>query len=269
MTIEEYIYENKNRIESFEQNSFNCEKYQREELRELKDFNSFLESFGSLKSIDRETVIKAFKNDKLYDGYVIAMMWGGINTTRPSAKGDYKTTNFYKALSLGKESITQILLEVRRELKAENFTNVYNKLHSGKLSIPGIGESYFTKLLYFIGESENINPVPLIYDKWTKLIHVALLIDSDEEEKLNKFYTSNAVMTAFGGDKVELINSRNKYKATAYVDYFTNLNRIADNIKVNAGDLEAFLFGMQLRNNVNKTDNNPRVWLHNYVKANI
>jgi hypothetical protein len=135
--------------------------------------------------------------------------------------------------------------------------------------IQGIGESYFTKLFYFISCNNNkIKIKPLIYDKWTKLIHIGLLIEANEIDLLHSFYKINDLESKILSPKTDIIYPKNEKKTDSYMDYINRMNVLADTNNLDVGKLEAFLFGNPLKGKINKSLDNPRVFIKNYVCKN-
>lgn len=199
------------------------------------------------------------------------MMWGGINATRPSEKGNRYTTNFYKSLNEGKDSICIKMERIVNLLNVNEIEKAYfSMMPENENQIQGIGESYFTKIFYFTSYNNNeINIKPLIYDKWTKLIHIGLLIEANEIDLLFKFYKINDLQNKiFSSKKTEIIYPKRDYKIESYIDYITRMNIIATENKLNVGNLEAFLFGNPLKGLKNKSISNPRVFIKKFVCKN-
>ena len=153
----------------------------------------FFKTFPNLKnkSIQRKDVSELFRKKQYYLGFITAMIWGGINASRPKKKDDFETIDFYRLLTQDEKKITTIIHHVKFLLvKEENF-NCFNYLYKeGKIN--GVGHAYFTKLMYFIGYvDKRIKLKPLIFDKWTSNAYLALLINSKQIYKVNKFYTKS------------------------------------------------------------------------------
>ncbi|SMO48287.1 hypothetical protein [Gracilimonas mengyeensis] len=269
MTLKAYLHKNLDEIKNYEQHGFSWGKYERDELLEIEDFRQLLTSLGPNRKLNRDDVISAFRDQDLYRGFVLTMMWGGINATRPSVKGDTTTTHFYKALSVGKVEITKIIEGVRKDILSNRLGEAYHAMASSERHIPGVGESYFTKLFYFLGEAENVSPLPLIFDKWTKLIHANLLVEEDGIEELRTFYSDSVIKKKFLADKVGLAYTRSNLREEAYIDYVNRMNQLASDLNIHTGKLEGYLFGFPLRGELSKTEANPRVWVHNHLKKSL
>jgi hypothetical protein len=250
-----YILSQKDQINSHKQQGFSCEKYKIEPLISIREYKNCLDKLKEAL-IDRDFIINCFKKDSLnyYEAFVYAMIWGGINHTRPSVKGDKTSTYFHMCLEFGSDNINNVLQSVYEFLDNENLGEAFDSMLIGNNKIPGVGISYFTKILFFLGQKSSINIKPLIYDKWTKAIHVLYLLENNENEKLYNFYTQNSINKLIKNH--ELIQTRkNKEKAT-YLDYVTIMNNLSDKCEIeDVGNLESFLFGYPK----NKNKNNPRL----------
>ena len=272
MSLSDFIKINKNEISNFQQNGFRWEKYNRTSVISIPDFKDLIKNNNFQEELNREIIIDAFNENDYYKAFVLAMMWGGINATRPSEKGNKFTTNFYKSLIDGKESISNKMERIVKLVNANEIEKVYlSMMPENENQIQGIGESYYTKLFYFIScNSNEIKIKPLIYDKWTKLIHIGLLIEANEIDLLCKFYKINDLKSKIlSPQKTDIIYPKNDKKTDSYIDYITRMNVIADDNKLNVGNLEAYLFGNPLKGKVNKSIANPRVFIKNYVCKNL
>lgn len=273
MVLSKFIKNNASEISNFEQNGFKWKKYNNTSISTIPEFKDLLAENNFQEILNREIIVDAFNNgNDFYKAFVLAMMWGGINATRPSKKGDKTTTNFYKALIEGKESISRKIENIVTYVNDNNIEKAYLSMMPGNENqIEGIGESYFTKIFYFIGSNnDNILFKPLIYDKWTKLIHVALLIESAEIDLLLDLYKSEDLKNKIlNPKKTDLIYPKTNKNVEAYLDYLKRMNIISTEHNLEAGKLEAFLFGNPLKGKTNNTNLNPRVFVKNYVLNNL
>lgn len=274
-TILDYCIVKKGPLSKFKQDSFQWKnKYNKKPFIDIMDFNRIINDIP--ENIGREDIIKAFKDDKFYEGFIMSMMWGGIST-QPSKgnKGNITTSYAYKAFSYSKNTINSNLSDIKKFIERGEIESAYKKLEN-EYRIPGVGTSYFTKILSFISESLEDSRNLLIYDKWTKLIHIHLLFDSDDKEKAYELFqkkhlesfckkTNNKYVT-------NLISAKNNKSWDAYSDYCNRItslsNRLTERLKVdiNPFHLESFLFGRSLKIINNRKDSNPRYWIQkNYV----
>jgi hypothetical protein len=206
----------------------------------------------------------------------MAMMWGGIGL-RPErkSKGNKQKTSAYKAFSTNPEIVNRRIGEIHKNIANDEFQVAY-KLLAGEKKFDGIDVSFFTKLLSFISETFNPSKNLLIYDKWTKLLHVHLIMDENldplsyfSKTELNKLWK----IDDRGIYNTHLINTSKKGNRSyeAYSNYNLLMLRLSNQIFENQGlriepfKLESYLFGESKKHN--KSANNPRVWIqHNYAE---
>lgn len=272
MSLSAYIITNKSKISNFKQKGFKWDNYNRTSVKSIPDFNNLIKNNNFPEELNRDIIIDAFNKNDYFKAFVLAMMWGGINATRPSQKGNKITTNFYKSLIEGKESISKKIERIVYLINENEIEKAYlSMMPENENQIQGIGESYFTKLFYFIScNNNNISIKPLIYDKWTKLIHIGLLTEANEIDLLLKFYKINEIKSKIlPPNKTDIIYPKNDKKIDSYIDYITRMNIIADENQINVGELEAYLFGNPLKGKLNKSVDNPRVFIKNYVFNNL
>ena len=256
MNIKTFIKENSSSIKNISQSPFSIEKYKKEPFLSNSDYSLSLEKVDN-QAINRERLIEIFNssNYDLYDGFILSMLWGGINHTRPRIAGDKKTTNLYLSISLGRQVINKKLQEIERLLNDGSTEEAFRSMMcNNQNKIPGISISYFTKLLFFIGQTIDMKVKPLIYDKWTRAIHVLIMLEEGEGELLNSFYSKSSLKRLVL--KHDLIACRRGMEPAAYMDYIQRMNRISDEFKIyDSGKLEAYLFGFSKR----VKTNNPRL----------
>lgn len=272
-TIQQFAQQQRVRIINFSQTTFTWDDYKSNHwLWEHEAFRSAVDSGVIPDDLHRDWVLEQFKNpDTFYLGYLTALMWGGVNATRPVSNqpGNLRTTNFYQALSVPKKTIVENLLRTQDLINQNRLKTVHEHYLNGDFKIPGIGESYFTKLLFFAGYPTN-NPIkPLIYDKWTKIMHVWLLLSDQEYETLWRMYSrqqlcQNVVLTE------GLLSPSTAYRSGAYVDYVQRMNHLAQEINADPSTLESFLFGTSKKGVANKQSiRNPRVHLIEQVRLGL
>jgi hypothetical protein len=191
--VPEYLIKNINRIITSPPQNINLitSKYSNTKFMEFEIIRKFFKTFPDLKkkSIQRSDVSELFRKKQYYLGFITAMIWGGINASRPKKKDDFETIGFYTLLKQDENKITTIIHHVKSLLVKEEHLNCFNYLNKeGK--IKGVGHAYFTKLMYFIGYiDKRIKLKPLIFDKWTSNAYLALLINSNQLDKVKQFYT--------------------------------------------------------------------------------
>jgi len=262
-----YILSQKDNINLHKQQGFSYEKYKIEPLISIPEYKSCLNRL-SQPLITRDFIISCFKNASFnnYEAFVYSMIWGGINHTRPSVSGDKTSTHFYMSLEFGRDNINNVIQSVNDFLDNDNLGEAFDSMLTGNNKIPGVGISYFTKILFFLGQKSSINIKPLIYDKWTKAIHILYLFENNENQKLYNFYTQNSINKLIKNH--DLIQTRKNQEKAAYLDYVNLMNNLSDICEIeDVGNLESFLFGYPKNNNYK---NNPRLkilsLLENYKK---
>lgn len=248
-----YLFLNKKRITSQPDQFINLasEKYNNVKFKAFEIIVEFFKTFPQWKKnpIQRKDVINLFKEDKKYLGFISAMIWGGINSSRPKEKGDFETIDFFRLLSVKKSKVEEIIKKVESFLLNEEIKECFLYLKKeGK--IDGIDYPYFTKLMYFIGQSnDDIKVKPLIFDKWTSNGYMALLINSNNLLKLNDFYTGRI------DNKNKLVGIRNNLQ-DVYYEYVIDMKKWSYQIGITSSKLEEFIFGTSLK--LDKSKSNPR-----------
>jgi hypothetical protein len=254
--IPKYLVINSNRILSAPPQNINLitDRYTDKRFMEFPIMKEFNKLFPDLKnkSIQRKDVAELFRKRKYYLGFITAMIWGGINATRPEKKNEFETINFYKLLKQDEKKIYKIITNVKYYLVKDEYEKCFNYLlNEGKIS--GVGHAYFTKLMYFIGYNEKrIKLKPLIFDKWTSNAYLALLIDSGQFDKIRMFYTGKI-------DKNNKTVSLRRNKAFIYHSFIKDMNTWANELNISSSRLEEFIFGISLKEN--KSATNPRLQL--------
>jgi len=270
-TIYQFCSQKSEVIRGFDQPGFKWKK------RYLIEVFEGIEGVKELRNlpdeVKRTDVIEFFKNKNYYLGFVSALIWGGIST-RPSKghKGDKLTSNAYKVLSLPKDIIEEAVQKVKSHIENREFEKAYN-LFAIENKFEGLNVSFFTKILYFISEStdansdlKGVNLRLLIYDKWTKILHLLLLLEADEKEKIKNYFGENYLNNFFpdsiDGKASNLVYCKRKFAFEAYLDYCVRLNSLAKELSENfhkiidASHLESFLFGLPLKFRNNSVSNN-------------
>lgn len=190
--------------------------------------------------IDRKDVTKYFKKDKILHGFYAAMIWGGIST------GGVAGDNLSLLLSVDHSQIIEIIEKVKELINKNKFKEAYIYMDTeGKLK--GLGDSFYTKLFFFLGDASEQDIIPPIFDKWTKLAYYGLLIQSENLDIANKYIVSvNGVQ----------VNFRSKHRADAYEDYVLKMNLWANKLGTSVSYVEQFVFGNDKRKD--KSSSNPR-----------
>lgn len=207
------------------------------------------------RNLQRKGVIELFKEDH-YTGFIGAMMWGGINGTRPQRGGG--GTNFKRLLDFDRAKVEKAIVFAREAIKRGNIEELFSRFNGNNtFSLPGVGPAYFTKLFFFLGELDEVDVRPLIFDKWTSNAHCALLISAECENlpyiRVNRYVQRCVAWPAGMG------------LAMLYKNYVSNMNSWTDelnskfNVNLTPAKLEEFVFGSSLR--TNNVPTNPRLEL--------
>ena len=267
MNYLEYIRKNAGRIGVERQNPFTIEEIYGQKMRELKAIGNsrFHKRVSELSGVPmtRDFVRNSFTVDT-YDGFVTSMLWGGLGLSNMRQLVDAMTTKPSDIES--KISNLQSLLDedmIQNAFMSLQVSRDNHYLPTNK--IEGIDISYFTKLLYFLYKGTSATP-PIIFDKWGAYMHVGILISQNEIDLLNTYYK-------MGYDKrgkfyVAIKSNRTTgYRYSVYADYLQRMANLSSQYShSNPGMLEEFLFGKDLKHRVNKSDENPRFFVLNYVR---
>jgi hypothetical protein len=200
------------------------------------------------------------------------MLWGQVGS-KPGSNNSKKTEIAQKIFNHESQKINS-LFQITMTGNVSQIIELYNSLErQGSLKIPEVDVSYFTKLLSFASEASNQDFKLLIYDKWTKLIHVHLLFDLDEQEKLHSFFSNHSLLNLYSKSEknntpsTKLIYPRAGKSFEVYWDYCQRMSDLASliskekNKTISAFQLESFLFGHDLKGKKKKVISNPRYWI--------
>ena len=106
--------------------------------------------------------------------------------------------------------------------------------------------------------SEKMETRPLIYDKWGRFMHVALLSE-DKQCNIRDFYQ---VRSREGKTYLKA----NKPETELYMDFIKRMSDFCNDkdVRISSADkLEEFLFGWTFR--IKRQDGNPRKFLYDFV----
>lgn len=245
--ILQYCTENIEALRAYNQANMQWGQYNKDPFKQIPQFAAVLRHIPP--AISRGNIIQTFKDDEYYKGFVMAMMWGNIRKTRA-----------YQAFSSNPEYIDNALRHVKDLIIAGQYEEAYNGLLGGQFQINGVGESFFTKILCFLSQSLDEPQNLLIYDRWTRLVHLHLMLDNNVNPY--GFYTNNKIIkiATVGG-----VYANNNQRYNAYHHYCNSMAQLADGL-LNENDpispfkLEAYLFGQDIDVDIN---NNPRYWYKN------
>lgn len=262
MTYKEYIISKADRIGA-DQPSFNLlDTYDIDRLRTINNpfFQQRVDELLTV-SLNRKYVFYTFtKND--YTGFVATMLWGGLGSD------SYTWRYLVKAMEADKPDIEFKIFNLRSLLENGNIREAFISLQRNpNIRFDGVGVSFFTKLLYFLyNEKKGLRPI--IFDKWGKYIHLALLIDDHQFDMIDQYYS---IKHNKGKWTIGLkCNRQNDLMYATYADYCNRMGVLSDHLVLeNPGVLEEFLFGKELRHRDNKNNDNPRYFVKNYVDGHL
>lgn len=225
----------------YSQNNIELELITRARINQ--DFNAIVDEIPD--TLMRDNIASFFnvidlskkeKRQNLYKGFIATILWGGKHKSRPPGKD-----HFLKIVAMDKntimdrmENVYNILLEGVEDEKVakikirEAYLSLNNVENNG---IPGVKDSYFTKILYFMGKSINSPIMPLIHDRHMKMAHCDILLD-DGEQSLGFYGWS------------EKYGLRAKKYADSYIDYCQRMNKYAESIQVAPDILECSIFNL-------------------------
>lgn len=269
--IIDYCIDNIDRLSNYKQNGFAWRDfYGVEELSKIERFEKIESSIPDL--INREHILDLIKKGNFYQAFVEIMLWGQVGA-KPGSNKSKKTEIAQKIFSYDLNKI-EVLFQITMNGEYSKIKNLFNSLErNGELKIPEVDVSYFTKLLSFASEASNNDFKLLIYDKWTKLMHVHLLFDLEEFSALKSYFTKTSLLNLYSKSNKEKIAStklifpRGGKNFEVYWDYCLRINELASQISTQTGNsisafqLESFLFGHDLKGKKKKENSNPRYWI--------
>lgn len=278
--LPEYLIENKSKIVDAPDQFINLisKKYSKEIYLDFDVIKEFHKRFPNLKQypIQRKQVSDLFKNKEYYLGFVAAMIWGGINASRPrkiktndkekNEIAKFETIDFYKLLKQDQKHVISIIKKAEELIIKKKNKECFEFLLSEKGKLQGVGYAYFTKLMYFLGHHNAlVNTKPLILDKWTSNAYFALLINSNQNEKINRYYNKNI------DAEEKTVGLISKQLSSTYENYIKDMKLWAEKLGVSASKLEEFIFGISLRKNNTKSNPRNQLWniILNYPYSNI
>ena len=176
-------------------------------------FKNLKRQYGHLP-LTRQTIINLFYSGNYYEGFLCAMVWGGVGHNI-IGKSIFKYIFDVK----NRIHINNCINDVIQLLQANDMKNAYLSLKRGTCKISGINESFYTKLLYFAGSSLDF-PItkPLILDSNMRDVYKLIL------------------------NRINVVpKTQNGYKY--YWDYCTKMEELRELLFLpTAGHVEALLF---------------------------
>lgn len=249
-TYLEYVENNINNINHFNQRAFNWQTYANgNPLPIIKNaIKQYPEISSVVSTIDAELTrekVADYYNEDLYKGVVATLLWGGAH------RGPY--SYFTSILEIGKDKIVASI-EYLKELLSNSIEDAFLLNNNKDYHINGIGKSYWTKIMYFLKYYDNNNPKPLIFDSVMQKVHCAILIDTIGRDVATWYYIDNK-------GNLRLLKS----DIDVYVDYINRIHQFATDYGIDKVDnLEAALFGCRYLNDFN----NPRYVVKKYIEKN-
>lgn len=250
MTYLQYIEANRDEINAYDQRPFNWRRNENGQedsiiTRAINSYSDFEKIVDLIpEELSREKVCNLFAQD-LFLGTIATLLWGWQHKVSPN--------NFLLTLAEGRERIEKNINSVLLLLRAGNLQAAYRSMVKGHINhIDRIGESYYTKILYFLSKSFNIeSPCPLILDSILRYVHCAILID--QEVDIHNVYSLQNNNLSYSKDLFDTYN-----------DYINRMNNISVDFRIDSSEkLEAALFGWkQYGFNIN----NPRHIVKRYVR---
>lgn len=206
--------------------------------------------------LQRTNVVSLFTGNDPVLAVVAAMIWGGIRANRLKEMLDMGEAELRRRL----EGVKAL---VRQGLAREAFESLQPK---GDHRINGLGPSYHTKILYFVGQAEPRKPAPppLILDKWTKNAYFALL------NQLNDGRDKRFFAMRLEGQNKDGIATRSNV-AECYEAYIKDMDDWASELsrrrktKIHSWQVEQFVFGRGR----DKSDDNPRREILSMIRASL
>lgn len=158
--------------EAFERN-YN-HQWERPMYQGNASFERLREKYG-IMPLTRQMIIDLFKAKHYYEGFLCAMVWGNIGTYQ---NGRQRFESVFD--DNNKEIICLRLERVIDLLENGDLNTAYSSLLDSNQengnAISGVGESFFTKLLYFAGANCDCLAIkPLIFDNNIKIFYRRLL----------------------------------------------------------------------------------------------
>lgn len=255
-----YILENRIDINSKPEQilSLGLEKYSNKAFDKFPVMNYIKDKFiNRNKTITKSDLLELFNAGDIYTAIVCTMIWGGINATRAKYK---ENTFFYRFLNYPEDQLLQNIKVLNSYLENDNFKLAFEYFQN-EAKIDGVGTSYFTKIFYFIGQTNtNIRVKPLIFDKWTENAYLALLLQNEEIEKAKKFFKGISLNFS---NKPGSVQINEKYHSECYQSYILDFDNWSKEINSDSSKLEEYVFGDDLRKNTK--DTNPRIQLWNII----
>ena len=196
--------------------------------------------------LSRNAVAECMKED-LYKGFVAAVLWGGMHKYMVTQR------HFQTAVEQSPATVVEKLKRVKSLIDKSKLEEAYTSMTGGgENHIKGLGSSYFTKVMYFLGYGSKAKVRPFIYDNFLKFSHFALMFGRNE----NPFYFYVPVDD-------DLLYAESTNPAEVYSHYCKTLTETAKELGIESPDnLEAWLFSGRTEDG-----DNPRMAARDDVKS--
>lgn len=187
---------------------------------------------------------------------IAAMIWGGI-----------QEDHLEKLLKHDEQRLKKTMHEIRILVSSGELEKAFDAcLENGRLKLPGVGPSFFTKIFFFIGQTpfctrssdqvmpiQAINPTPLILDKWTAHALCVLGAQACGSFTLRQYFDIRPLCS---NDKDPVFLK--KPVSEIYRIYINWMNHWAELLGVTPDKLEQFVFGVGRKTKAGKDPKNPR-----------
>ena len=192
-------------------------KWEKDMYQSNKEFQRIKGLYGNLP-LTRDMIIDLFKQGKYFDGFLCAMVWGNIGTYQG---GRQRFEDIFNESN--KEKINRVVELVRSGDVEKAYLSLCDKTQNG---IKGLGEAFFTKLLYFAGMTRIVmKPKPLIFDRNIRIAYNNILSILNEPPQKGAF--------------------------KRYWDYCTKMEDLRFLLNLpTAGHVEALLFKQEIRDSL-------------------
>ena len=180
-------------------------------------FQALREKYGVMPNavVTRQQIVDLFANNNLYDAYLCTMVWGNIGTFQNGRR------YFEAAFAIPRQEVKAKIKNLIQLIENNDIEGAFVSMcRGGQNHFSGLGVSFFTKILYFVGESLKMGNTVL-----------PLIFDSNSLKVLNRIYT-------------DLNTNQNARQTLAhYMSFCNEMNQISGNLGLpSPGYLEAFLF---------------------------
>ena len=177
-------------------------------------FKNAVEYVGGSK-LGRKQLFWAYQGDDLYSAFIATLMWGG----------DFR--HYSQKFEAGKDVISSKLRHVKELMTNGEVDGAFSSMLNSQANyIKGVGMTYLTKILYFLGDGNNA----LVFDSVMRDVYYHIFNDFDEE----KNYPSRGQEWADYSDYVAKMNKLKEHFSDGY-------KRVCDE-ELTAGHIEAFIF---------------------------